>query len=73
MYKYDKFFEYLKEHNLTEAELHKTYGIPRSLLQRMHQNKNMRTSTLNKLCNTLKCTPSDVVEFIHDGDGYPKK
>lgn len=38
-------------------------GIDNKTLDSLKKNKNITLLTLEKLCNIIKCTPNDIIEF----------
>lgn len=70
MIKYDKLFQTMKEKGITQYDLYTKYNVPKSLLDRLRNNKNIEVVTINKLCNILKCDVEDVMEHIQDDDTF---
>lgn len=68
MISYDRFWETLKKRGLTQYDLYTTYGIHRSLLDRLRHNQNIEILTLDHLCAILDCNFSDIVEHLPDDD-----
>ncbi len=64
MIKYDKLWDTLKEKNISQYKLIKTYGISTGQLDRLRKNDNVSTFTLDKLCTILKCRLEDIAEFV---------
>lgn len=52
----------------TAYQLQKLSGFPPAMSARVFKGEWTRidVSTLNTLCNTLKCTPNDILEFKPD-------
>lgn len=65
MITYEKLFELLKEKNLNKNWLRNNGLNPKTVDYLIH-NKEIKTGTINKLCNLLECTPSDIITFIPD-------
>lgn len=70
MIKYDKLFQTMKEKGITQYDLYTKYNVPKSLLDRLRNNKNIEVVTINKLCNILKCDVKDIMEHIQDDDSF---
>ena len=62
---YDKLFQMLENKGLNKFWL-RNNGINPKTIQALSQNKQVNTNTINKLCNILKCTPSDIMEYAPD-------
>ena len=43
----------MKEKHISQYDLYTRYNVPKSLLDRLRKNKNIETSTINRLCNIL--------------------
>ncbi len=63
MITYKPFYETLKQKNVSTYKLINTYGISRSLLDRLKHNKPISTVTLNDLCEILECQVQDIVLY----------
>lgn len=68
MIKYDKLFQTMKEKGITQYDLYTKYNVPKSLLDRLRNNKNLETVTINRLCNILQCNVEDIMEHVPDDD-----
>ena len=66
MISYKPFYNTLKDRGLSTYKLINTYGISRSLLDRLKHNKPISTVTLNDLCAILHCRVEDVLLYIED-------
>lgn len=60
---YDKLWKTLKEKDISQYTLIKTYHISTGQLDRLRKNENVSTHTLNMLCTILDCKLSDIAEF----------
>lgn len=63
MITYKPFYETLKNKNISTYKLINTYGISRSLLDRLKHNKPISTVTLNDLCEILECEVQDILLY----------
>ena len=66
MISYEPLYKTLKEKEISTYKLINTYGISRSLLDRLKHNKPISTVTLNDLCTFLNCRVEDILEYIPD-------
>ena len=67
MISYEPFYRTLKEKNISTYKLINTYGISRSLLDRLKHNKPISTVTINDLCTFLDCKVEDILVYIKEG------
>ena len=63
MISYDPFYKTLKEKSISTYKLINTYGISRSLLDRLKHNKPISTVTINDLCKILDCKVEDILIY----------
>lgn len=66
---YDRLWNTMKEKNISQYKLLKTYGVSSGQLDRLRKNENVSTFTLNQLCKILKCSLEDIAEYREDSDG----
>ena len=66
MIRYDPLWRTLKAKNISQYRLIKDYGIDKAQLQRLRDNRVVKTMILDTLCTILDCRIEDVVEFVHD-------
>ena len=66
MISYKPFYETLKKKNITTYKLINTFGVSRSLIDRLKHNKPISTVTINDLCTFLDCKVDEILEFIPD-------
>ena len=66
MISYEPFYKTLKEKNISTYKLIHTYGMSRSLLDRLKHNKPITTVTINDLCMFLKCNVEDILLYVED-------
>lgn len=62
MIDYQPLWGTMKQKEISQYQLLKS-GIDHKTLDSLKKNKNITLLTLEKLCNILNCTPSDVVTF----------
>ena len=63
MISYEPFYKTIKEKGITTYQLINTFGVSRSLLDRLKHNKHITTRTLDDLCGYLHCRIEDIVVF----------
>ncbi len=66
MISYEPFYRTIKEKNISTYKLINSYGISRSLIDRLKHNKPISTVTLNDLCAILDCKVEDILLYIKD-------
>lgn len=66
MISYEPLYETMKKRNVSTYKLINTYGISRSLLDRLKHNKPISTVTLNDLCTFLDCKVEEILLFVKD-------
>lgn len=68
MIKFDKLWSMMRARGITQYQLIHEYGISKGQLDRIRQNGNITTNTLDILCNILNCEIGDISEHIPDGN-----
>ena len=63
MISYAPLWETMKQKNISTYALIKEYEIQSKMLYNLKHNKHITTSTLEKLCNILDCTPNEILTF----------
>ena len=66
MISYEPFYQTLKNKGFTTYKLINTYGISRSLLDRLKHNKAISTVTINDLCKILDCRVDEILLYTPD-------
>lgn len=66
MISYEPFYETIKNKNISTYRLINTFGLSRSLIDRLKHNKPISTVTLNDLCTILDCKVEDILIYIKD-------
>lgn len=66
MISYEPFYKTLKEKSISTYKLIQSYGISRSLLDRLKHNKPISTVTLNDLCRFLDCKVEDIIIYVKE-------
>ena len=63
---YKKLWKLLIDRDLTITMLRIEAGITTAALAKLGQNENVNTEVLVKICNTLKCDISDIMELTNE-------
>lgn len=63
MITYEPLYKTMKEKNISTYKLINTYGISRSLLDRLKHNKPITTVTIDDLCKILDCNVEDILKY----------
>lgn len=66
MISYEPFYKTLKRKNISTYKLINTYGVSRSLLDRLKHNKPISTVTINDLCTFLDCGVEDILTYVKE-------
>ena len=65
MISYEPLFRTMSDRGITSYRLMKM-GFPRSTYYAMKRGDNISTHTVNQLCKILKCSVSDIMEYIDE-------
>ena len=67
MINYKPFYKTLQKKEITTYRLINTYGVSRSLIDRLKHDKPITTVTINDLCTILNCKVEDIlpVSYTH--------
>jgi len=60
---YKKLWKILIDKDMTKTQLRKDSGISTGALAKLGKNENVNTEVLVKICNTLRCDISDIIEL----------
>lgn len=63
MIDYGPLWRTMKEKGISQYYLTK-HGIDQKTIYNLKRNRHIRTSTLEKICKAIGCTPNDVIEFL---------
>ena len=66
MISYEPLYKTMKEKGISTYKLINTFGLSRSLLDRLKHNKPITTVTINDLCKILDCKVEDILEYTED-------
>lgn len=65
MIDYGPFWEYMRKNNISQYYLIQ-HGIASKTIYNIKKNCYISTSTLEKLCKIMDCTPNDIIKFTDD-------
>lgn len=68
MISYQPFYITLFKRDMTEYALIFKHGVPANTLHRMKHGKPITTTTLDTLCEILKCRVEDILEYVPPGE-----
>lgn len=60
---FDRLWRTMKEKNITQYKLIKTYGVSPGQITRLKRNNNINTYTIDRLCKILDCKVEDIMEY----------
>ena len=63
---YKKLWKLLIDRDMTKTQMRKESGITTSALAKLGKNENVSTEVLVKICNTLHCDISDILELTEE-------
>ena len=66
MINYKPFYKTLQKKEITTYRLINTYGVSRSLIDRLKHDKPITTVTINDLCTILNCKVEDILQYVPD-------
>ena len=64
---YKKLWKVLIDRDMTKTQLRKESGISTGALAKLGKNENVNTEVLVKICKTLQCDFSDIMELTEEG------
>ncbi len=64
---YKKLWKLLIDRDMNKTQLREKAGITTSALAKLGKNENVSTEVLVKICSTLNCGISDIVEITEEG------
>ena len=63
---YEPFYVTIKEKGVSTYKLINTFGVSRSLLDRLKHNKPISTQTIDDLCKYLDCNVENILQYKKD-------
>lgn len=64
---YKKLWKLLIDRDMNKTQLREKAGITTSALAKLGKNENVSTEVLVKICSTLNCDISDIMEITEEG------
>lgn len=68
MIDYSPFWITLQNSRETTYTLKNDHNMSGSTIDRLKNNKNITTNTINDLCRILDCSVQDILQYIHSGE-----
>lgn len=65
---FEKLQRKMDENGIKKFDLRKA-GVNSQILDKVLNNGNVDTRTINKLCRLLNCQPGDIMEYVPDEEG----
>lgn len=66
MINYSGLWNVMKDRGITQYNLITVHKFSPDVFTRVRNNKNLSTSTLEKLCKVLNCNVCDIIEFTEE-------
>lgn len=63
---YQPLWRTLKERNMRKEDLRLAVGLTTNMIANMGKGKHISMETLTKICETLDCDITDVIELVKD-------
>lgn len=63
---FDKLWDTMKAHGVSQYKLINQYQFSAGQLDRLRKNESVTTYTLNTLCKILNCRLEDIAEYVPD-------
>lgn len=63
---YKKLWKLLIDRDMTKTQMRQESGITTGALAKLGKNENVNTEVLVKICNTLHCDISDIMELTEE-------
>lgn len=63
---YEPFYVTIKKKGISTYKLINTFGVSRSLLDRLKHNKPISTQTIDDLCKYLDCNVENILQYKKD-------
>lgn len=68
---YNKLWKMLIDRHMTKTEMRLAVGLSTVTLARMNKGEKIRSGTLRRICEFLKCSPNDVVDVAKSRKSLP--
>lgn len=69
-FSYKPLWKTLIDNDMSKKQLMETIQISKSTMDKMGRSENVSLDILDKICNHLKCSLSDVVEYKRNEENY---
>lgn len=69
---YKRLWKLLIDKEMSKGELSASAQIATSTVSRMSRNEYVSLESLEKICNTLHCDITDIMEFVRQGNNIQK-
>jgi DNA-binding Xre family transcriptional regulator len=66
---YNKLWKLLIDKNMNKQDLKRVSGISTASIAKLGKGENITTDVLLKICKSLDCDISDIMEVIENGEG----
>ena len=63
---YKKLWKLLIDRNMLKTDLRLAAGLTTNVIAKLGRNENVSTEVLSKICKTLNCDITDIMEFVDD-------
>ena len=63
---YKKLWKLLIDRNILKTDLRLAAGLTTNVIAKLGRNENVSTEVLGKICKTLNCDITDIMEFVDD-------
>lgn len=63
---YKKLWKLLIDKDMTKGDLSRAADVSASTISKLAKGENVNTEILQKICNTLKCNTSDIMEMVEE-------
>lgn len=70
---YKRLWKLLIDKDMKKKDLQRVAGISASSVTKMSKNEYVSTETLDKVCVSLQCDVSDIMEIIQDNENVGEK
>ncbi len=67
MISYKPFYDTIKKKGISTYRLINSFGISRSLIDRLKHDKPITTQTIDDLCGYLDCRVEDILVYVAEG------
>ena len=71
MITFNKLFQYMAENNISRKQLSEMTGLTRNQIQTLRNNSTAPLTNIGKICEALKLSPSDIMEYTPEENSTP--